>query len=194
MIKNSKFYNLLVIVFVTLSLGACQDNDKRYQTTGIVEARPFYVTSPQGGELNRLYVSEGESVKKGNRIAKIKGQNTFKAPAAGHVLETFYQQKEYVLPGTAIVSLLLPKEVHVIFYVPENDLNFIRLNKVVTIRYRNHDYPAKILFIATEAEYTPDSLYQDENRDKSVFKVKTDLPKQLKDLIKVGQSVDVIYE
>lgn len=191
-INNIRY--LYIIAFTTLLLGGCQDKKERYQTTGLIESRLFYVKSPQGGELTRLYVSEGEAVKKGQRVAKVKGQRSLKAPDKGRVTETFYQQKEYVSPGSAIASLLLPDQIYTIFYVPEKYLNRIQLNKVVTIRYRDHDYPAKILFIASEAEYTPDSLYQSENRHKSVFKIKTELPKQLKSMVKVGQSVEVIYD
>jgi multidrug efflux pump subunit AcrA (membrane-fusion protein) len=175
-------------------MSACQEDNKPYQTTGFVEVRPFYLTSPQGGELRRLYVNAGESVKKGAWVAKIKGQSTLKSPASGRVLETFYLQKEHVSPGSAVVSLLLKNEVFIVCYIPENDLNRIHVNKRVTIRYRDHDYPAEIKYVAAQAEYTPDSLFLSKNRHKSVFKVKIALPKSLDAIIKVGQMVEVIYE
>jgi len=185
---------LALLFLVGLLLGGCQESGNPYQTTGIVSSRVFHVTAPRGGELKRLYVAEGEKVKKGQWIAKISGQKTFKAPDVASVMETFYLQKEYVPAGSAIVSLLISDEKYILCYIPEENLNRIQVDKVVTIRYRDHDYPAQIKFIAPAAEYTPDSLYQEENRHKSVFKVKTEMPKKLSDMVKVGQAVEVIYD
>jgi HlyD family secretion protein len=100
-------------------------------------------------------------------------QKTQTAPVAGVVYDTLYRPGEWVAAGSPIVSLLPPGNVKIRFYVPEPALAALRRGAVVSVRCDgcSAPIPARIAFIAPQAEYTPPVIYSRENRSKLVFLV-----------------------
>jgi HlyD family secretion protein len=100
-------------------------------------------------------------------------QKTQVAPVAGLVNDTLYRPGEWVAAGAPVVSLLPPGNVKLRFYVPEPQLAALRLGAPVSVRCDGcaAPIPAKITFIAPQAEYTPPVIYSRENRAKLVFLV-----------------------
>lgn len=100
-------------------------------------------------------------------------QKSQTAPAAGLVADTLYRAGEWVAAGAPIVSLLPPANVKLRFYIPEALVGAIRIGDAVTVRCDGcgADIPAKVRFIATQAEYTPPVIYSRENRANLVFLV-----------------------
>ncbi|HFF3354959.1 TPA: hypothetical protein ACT9LC_001867 [Legionella pneumophila] len=70
----------------------------------------------------------------------------------------------------------------------------IKLGKKIRILLNEKKYSGKISFISNQAEYTPDVIFSEKNRYKLVYKVKADLSQELRDLLKIGQPVEVNYE
>ena len=72
-----------------------------------------------------------------------------------------------------MVSLLPPANVKVRFYVPETVVGTLRLGDAVIVRCDGcgADIPARVRFIAAQAEFTPPVIYSRENRSKLVFLV-----------------------
>ena len=100
-------------------------------------------------------------------------QKTQTAPIAGIVYDTLYRPGEWVAAGSPIVSLLPPGNVKIRFYVPEPALAALRRGTIVSVRCDgcSAPIPARIAFIAPQAEYTPPVIYSRENRSKLVFLV-----------------------
>ena len=100
-------------------------------------------------------------------------QKSQTAPAAGLVNDTFYRLGEWVPAGAPVVSILPPSNVKLRFYVPETLVGTLRIGGPVSVRCDGcgSDIPAKIRFIAPQAEYTPPVIYSRQNRANLVFLV-----------------------
>ena len=100
-------------------------------------------------------------------------QKTQAAPVAGVVTDTLFQPGEWVAAGAPVVSLLPPGNVKVRFFVPEPQLASLRVGAAVTVHCDGcaTTVPARVTFIAPQAEYTPPVIYSRENRAKLVFLV-----------------------
>jgi HlyD family secretion protein len=95
------------------------------------------------------------------------------APVAGRVTDTLYRPGEFVPAGAPVVALLPPGNVKVRFFVPETRVGTLRIGDAVVVRCDGcgGDIPAKLRFIATQAEFTPPVIYSRENRANLVFLV-----------------------
>jgi len=100
-------------------------------------------------------------------------QKTQVAPAAGLVADTLYRPGEWVAPGAPVVSLLPPGNIKIRFFVPEPQLATVAVGQAISVRCDGcaAAVPARITFIAPQAEYTPPVIYSRENRAKLVFLV-----------------------
>ena len=121
------------------------------------------------------------------RIARLTGI----APMAGAVQDTYYEPGEVVSAGRPIVSILPPENLKVRFFVPEPRLSEVKIGGAVTISCDGcgEPKPAKVTFIAQEAEFTPPVIYSVHARQKLVYLVEAH-PDDVSGL-KVGQPVDV---
>lgn len=120
-------------------------------------------------------------------------QKTKYAPVAGFVFDTFYRVGEYVSAGQPVVSILAPKNIKLIFYVPEPLLSTIALGQQVKIGCDGckGKTPATISFISSEAEYTPPVIYSKASRDKLVYRVEAKIAPAVAEKFHTGQPVDV---
>jgi HlyD family secretion protein len=121
-------------------------------------------------------------------------QKSVAAPAAGRVQDTYFVEGEWVPAGRPVVSLLPPGNVKVRFYVPEALVGGLRIDQPVQVRCDGCPSPvaAKVVFVSTQAEYTPPVLYSKESRTKLVFLVEA-RPEAGAGL-HPGQPVDVILK
>lgn len=115
------------------------------------------------------------------------------APAAGMVQDTFFRLGEFVPAGRAVISMLIPGDVRIIFYVPQPLLGTIAVGQEVKVHCDGcaQDYPAKISFIAAQAEYTPAFIFSEKERQKFVFRVEARMDEQIAKQMHPGQPVDV---
>ena len=120
-------------------------------------------------------------------------QRTVIAPQSGPVDDIFLRPGEVATAGRPVLSILPPANRKVRFFVPEADMPRIALGAQVFIRCDGckDQIPAKISFIATEAEYTPPVIYSLETRGKLVFKIEA-RPIDPKTNLRVGLPVDVL--
>jgi len=95
------------------------------------------------------------------------------APAAGIVADTLYRPGEWVAAGSPVVSLLPPGNVKIRFYIPETRVSTVHVGDALVARCDGcgGDIPAKVRFVAPQAEYTPPVIYSRENRAKLVYLV-----------------------
>lgn len=98
-------------------------------------------------------------------------QKTQRIPVASDVADVFYREGEWVPTGSPVISLLSPQNIKARFFVSESMLGSVHLDQDVALRCDGcgADIPAKISFIAHDAEYTSPLIYSKENRSTLVF-------------------------
>lgn len=116
------------------------------------------------------------------------------SPLTGRVEETLYQVGEWIPAGSPVVTLLEPEAVKVRFYIPEATLATIKPGQSINVSCDScqQPIPARISFIANNAEYTPPVIYSKENRSKLVFMVEAKPLDTKTFLLHPGQPVAVI--
>lgn len=100
-------------------------------------------------------------------------QKILVAPKSGVVFDTYFREGELVPQNQAILSLLAPENIKVIFYVSETELGRMKLGQAVKVLCDGCSTPimAKVSFISPQAEYTPPVIYSNETRAKLVFRI-----------------------
>ncbi|MFB0975416.1 MAG: HlyD family efflux transporter periplasmic adaptor subunit [Tolumonas sp.] len=103
----------------------------------------------------------------------LQAQTAPTSPVTATVEETLYQLGEWIPAGSPVVTLLAPEAVKIRFYIPETALATIKAGQNIAISCDGSKttIPARISFIASNAEYTPPVIYSKENRAKLVFMV-----------------------
>lgn len=100
-------------------------------------------------------------------------QKTQRMPVAGDVVDVMYRVGEWVPQGSPVLSLLPPTQVKARFFVPEPVLGRLRLGQVVQLHCDScaAPIPAKVSYVAREAEFTSPLIYSKENRATLVFMI-----------------------
>lgn len=98
-------------------------------------------------------------------------QKSATAPQAGLVADTLYVKGEWVAPGAPVITLLPPQNIKVRFFVPEPQLGALRVGQSLNVSCDGcaAPIPARITFIAPQAEFTPPVIYSKDSRAKLVF-------------------------
>lgn len=101
-------------------------------------------------------------------------QKTAFAPQTGYVMDTYFQQGEWVAAGHPVLSLLPRHDVDIIFYVPQPMLDSIKLNQIVAVKCQHckTNVNAKIDYISPQAEYTPPVVYDRHTSEKLSYQIK----------------------
>lgn len=121
-------------------------------------------------------------------------QKSIKANVNGQIVDTLYQEGEFVVAGAPVAILLPPHKIYAVFYVPEKIISKIKVNDSIMFGCDGCKkfYQAKINFISPQAEFTPPIIYSKDSRDKLVFRVEA-YP-EINDAVMLhpGQPVDVM--
>lgn len=119
-------------------------------------------------------------------------QKTVAAPAAGLVQDTLFQNGEMVPAGAAVVSILPAENRKIRFFVPQAMLASFAVGTPVTVRCDGcrAPVPARVVYVAPQAEFTPPVLYNRENRTRLVFLIEA-RPEAGAESLNIGQPVDV---
>lgn len=122
-------------------------------------------------------------------------QKRLYAPVDAIVFDRYYRIGEYTEANKPIVSLLSPRDIKVIFFIPEGDLSRIRLGDKVDVRCDGckEPYPGKISFISPSAEYTPPVIYSTETNQKLIFRIEANFTPEIAYQLHPGQPVYVTY-
>lgn len=124
-----------------------------------------------------------------------KEQKSVRAPIAALVFDIYYRLGEYTLANQAILSLLAPSDIKVIFYVSEADLGGIKLNDSVSVKCDScsQRYSGRVSFISPSAEYTPPVIYSEKTREDLVYRIEAEFKSQEAYHLHPGQPVTVVY-
>jgi HlyD family secretion protein len=99
------------------------------------------------------------------------------SPINGHVYDTFYRIGETVPATSPILSALDPKNVYVIFFIPEEQFSKIKIGQKISFTCDSctQSTSATIYFISDKAEYTPPVIYSETSRQKLTYRVEAKL-------------------
>lgn len=104
---------------------------------------------------------------------------------------------EIVSPGAAVLTLMNAADRWVRIYVPENRVGAVRMGMGAAITsdtYPSKTYPGEVVFIASQAEFTPKSVQTTEERVKLVYAVKIRVLDDPDLELKPGMPADVRLE
>jgi len=151
-----------------------------------------------GGRTKRVEAANAAIVIAEQNLVKAEKQlmeSIPKATAAAKVDDTFYRPGEYIPPGRPVVSLLVPGNLKIRFFIPQDTLPKVKIGQHVTITCDGcvQPYDAKISFIANEAEYTPPVIYSNDSRKKLVFMIEA-LPQEGQEMLHAGLPIDATLE
>lgn len=124
-----------------------------------------------------------------------KNQKKIYAPSDSLVFDTYYRLGEYTTANNAILSLLAPEDIKVIFYVPEQILGGLKLGKKVQVHLdgARKDFIGTINFIAPNAEYTPPVIFSDQTTYKLIYRIEAEFSPIDAVQLHPGQPVMVDY-
>ncbi|QGH64349.1 HlyD family efflux transporter periplasmic adaptor subunit [Serratia proteamaculans] len=120
-------------------------------------------------------------------------QNIIVAPQDGLIFDIIYRVGERPIAGNPIISLLPPQNIKVRFFVPENKLNSVAINKKVILSCDEcpKNLTGHINYISAQAEYSPPMIYSTRRREKLLFMAEA-VPDEKHALsVKLGQPIEV---
>ena len=122
---------------------------------------------------------------------------SLRAPFAGAVSVRHREPGEVVAPGAPVLTLLRRDDRWVRIYVPEDRLGAVRLGQPATLScdtFPGKTYGGEVVFIASEAEFTPKNIQTAEERVKLVYAVKVRITGDPSYELKPGMPADVRLE
>jgi len=119
-----------------------------------------------------------------------------KAPRRGTILTQGVYPGEYVAPGSTLFTLADLDTLYLTIYVPETLLGKIRLGQkaeVLVDAFPDRRFPPEVVYISSQAEFTPRNVQTQEERVKLVYGVKLKVKNQ-EGALKIGMPADAILE
>ncbi len=117
---------------------------------------------------------------------------TLHSPLSGMVTNRSIYVGETASPGATLMTIANLNEVELTVYIPENRFGRIQLGQPVSVEvdsYPGKAYPGEVIYISSEAEFTPRNVQTKEERVNTVFAVKILIPNPVHDL-KPGMPAD----
>lgn len=118
---------------------------------------------------------------------------TLKAPRAGRVQYRLAQPGTVIAAGQKVLTLLDITDVHMTIFLPTRDAGRLAIGadgRIVLDAAPEYVIPAKVSFVASQAQFTPKFVETQNERDKLMFRVKLQLPQELlaryADYVKTG--------
>jgi HlyD family secretion protein len=127
-------------------------------------------------ELESLREKRGLSEAQLNELRVTQSKFAIRSPGVATVVQTqFIWPGELAQPGTAVFSVLDPKDKYVQIYVPVTDLGRVRLGQRVEIELDSlpgKRVPGEVSFIADKANFTPEKIETRSDRMGQVYRAK----------------------
>lgn len=118
-------------------------------------------------------------------------------PFSGVVTLRHREPGETVSPGVPVLTVLDPEDRWVRIYVREDRVGEVHLGQQATIAsdtYPDRAYRGEVIFISSEAEFTPRNVQTTEERVKLVYAVKVRITEDPSYDLKAGIPADVVLE
>jgi HlyD family secretion protein len=117
-----------------------------------------------------------------------------RAPFAGRVTVRHREPGETVSPGAPVLTLLDPNDRWVRIYVREDEIGRVQVGmgaRITSDTYPDRSYQGEVVFIGSEAEFTPRNVQTTEERIKLVYPVKVRIMDDAEFQLKPGIPADV---
>jgi HlyD family secretion protein len=118
--------------------------------------------------------------------------NALVAPRDGRIEYRVANTGEVLAAGGKVFTMLDTGYVYIDIYLPTADAGRIRLGsdaRIVLDAHPTHPIPAKVAFIASQAQFTPKAVETKDERDKLMFRVRVRIdPERLRDRAEVVRS------
>jgi len=101
--------------------------------------------------------------------------NTLVAPTDGRIQYRVANVGEVLASGGKVFTMLDTSYVYTDIYLPTADAGRVRLGsdaRIVLDAYPAHVIPAKVVFIASQAQFTPKTVETKDERDKLMFRIR----------------------
>lgn len=123
-------------------------------------------------------VAEAETA----RLRTVMKDTVLLAPRDGRVQYKLLHIGEVVAPGTKIVTMVDLSDIYMTLFLPAKDAGRLALGdeaRLVLDPFPSYVVPARVSFVASEAQFTPKAVETAEEREKLVFRVKVAIPAEL---------------
>lgn len=117
-----------------------------------------------------------------NRIESDIADSELRAPRDGRVQVRVVQPGEVISAGGRVLNMLDLSDVYMTFFVPETSAGRIAIGSDVRIILDAADelvIPAKVSFVASQAQFTPKTVETASERQKLMFRVRAQIPAEL---------------
>jgi HlyD family secretion protein len=117
-----------------------------------------------------------------------------RAPFAGLITVRHREPGETIAAGAPVLTLMDPGDRWVRIYVRADEVGRITIGQSASITgdaYRDRTYEGRVVFIASEAEFTPRNVQTTEERVKLVYRVKVQITGDPSFDLKPGLAADV---
>ncbi|HLV77574.1 MAG TPA: efflux RND transporter periplasmic adaptor subunit [Marinobacter sp.] len=117
-----------------------------------------------------------------NRIEADLADSELKAPRDGRVQVRVAQPGEVLGAGGRVLNLLDLADVYMTFFVPEAAAGRLTLGseaRLVLDTAPDHPIPARVSFVASQAQFTPKTVETASEREKLMFRVRAQVPPAL---------------
>ena len=101
--------------------------------------------------------------------------NALTAPVGGRIQYRVANVGEVLAAGGKVFTMLDTADVYMDIYLPTAEAGRIRLGsdaRILLDAYPAHPIPAKVVFIASQAQFTPKTVETKEERDKLMFRIR----------------------
>lgn len=118
------------------------------------------------------------------------------SPLDGVVSVKFREKGEMVNVGTSIVKIMSTEKVYLYVYILEKEIGLVKIGDIVEVKidsFPERKFSGKIVFISSEAEFTPKQIQTEDERTKLVFKAKIELENK-EGIFKVGIPADAFIK
>ncbi len=119
---------------------------------------------------------------------------TIVAPSDGLVLHKLAEPGEVASPGATLLVISDLSKVRIKAFVPEKELGFVKMGgsaAVISDSFPGKEFAGKISRVASEAEFTPKTIQTADERVKTVYEFKVELP-NTEGVFKPGMPVDIV--
>lgn len=128
-------------------------------------------------------------------MAKVQvGYATITAPLDGTITNLAAHAGENGVPGSTLAIVSDLSHLYVTIYVPENRIGEVKIGQAGTVTTDStKQYPARVTYIASQAEFTPASIETKDQRVKLVYQVKLAVDDS-DGALKPGMPADVVLK
>lgn len=118
-------------------------------------------------------------------VARLRSQlkdSVLVAPTSGRIQYKLAQAGEVLPAGGRVLTLLDLTDVYMTIFLPARDAGALSIGdeaRLVLDFIPQYVFPAKVTFVATEAQFTPKTVETAEEREKLMFRVKLSAPPEL---------------